>query len=174
MGEEATEKRGEGEGPRRGRGGRECGAEDGHGGNWREVGDGSGKEGVRGWGRREDAAEEGGEDGGASGGGEEGGVHGVVVTVGGGRIMEWRLGVKVDSFDEVLLPSYGPGEVRRSEHPRPPHRRAAHCRRCSFPLGVWKAGSDGEMATGPAQMSKWNLLGLIQNYGGPVLCLMRA
>lgn len=92
--------------------------------------DGGGEEGVGGGGGREDAAEEGGEEigGGCGGRGEEGGVDGVVVAVGGARVAARRVGVEMDGVEGALLPADGAGEVRRSQHPRPPHRRGDHRR----------------------------------------------
>jgi hypothetical protein len=87
-------------------------------------------------------------------------VHGVVVTVGRGRVVARGVGVQLGGFEGVLLPAYGAGEVRRSEHPRPPHRRAAH----SAPLFSVSLGVDA-MANGSAPAQRgifFNLLGLVQ------------
>lgn len=108
MGDEVPEEGGEGEGPRRGRGGGERRAEDGHGVWRREFGYRSGKEGVGGWGGWENPAEEGREDGGAGGGAKEGEADVVVVAV-GVWVAARCVPVQVGGFERVLLPAYGSG-----------------------------------------------------------------
>ena len=79
------------------------------------------------------------------------------MAVAGRWVAARRFPVQVGSFERVLLPAYGSGELRRGQHTRPPHRRGAH-----LPLllrrldgvrvrGGTADGREGEEEVGEAQ-----------------------